>query len=360
LYKYFEIQSSFKKNKIMKQVIITYKSEHTFRERMLLWLLGKIIPVHAKFYTRRKPWGLSSGDMLQYPEGSLGRDLGTFLKTEKIEPIDRVERHDAFHILLGFTTHVTEEAAMQFFLIGNGKLSPFTLGTALFAGLMLPEHWVYFRRQYHRGRQARSIAKWDFKSLLGESTDELRAFIFYRPVQNKTLEDKLLSFEKTKSIENKLLKSIRRTTAVFIICLVLSGITAFPLVTETHWMMRHLSLFPGFLQSWIIQVSDAVQQTPGIVLYGTDWLAFAHIIIALFFVGVYRDPVRNQFTIVVGMIACCAVFPLAFTCGPVRGIPFFHQLIDCGFGVIGLIPLGLVYKKIKVMERQQSPQHLSA
>ena len=147
------------------------------------------------------------------------------------------------------------------------------------------------------------------------------------------------------------LKKIRRVVMVFIILLVLSGVTAFPLVTEVDWMMAHLNSFPPFFHHWIKQVSDAVHQTPSVVLYGTDWLAFAHIIIALFFVGVYIDPVKNKFNITIGIISCIAVFPLAFIFGPIRGIPFYHVLIDCSFGAIGLIPLVYVKYQIKVLEK---------
>ena len=149
------------------------------------------------------------------------------------------------------------------------------------------------------------------------------------------------------------LTKIRRVVAVFIILLVLSGVTAFPLVTEADWMTAHINSFPTFFHQWIINVSDSIHQTPSIVLYGTDWLAFAHIIIAIFFVGVYIDPVQNKFSITVGIIACIAVFPLAFICGPIRGIPFYHQLIDCSFGVFGLIPLVYVRSKIKKIEEMK-------
>jgi len=37
--------------------------------------------------------------------------------------------------------------------------------------------------------------------------------------------------------------------------------------------------------------------------------------------------------------ACVGVIPLALICGPLRGIPFYWQLIDCSFGVVGFIPL---------------------
>ena len=73
--------------------------------------------------------------------------------------------------------------------------------------------------------------------------------------------------------------------------------------------------------------------------YGTDWLAFAHLVIAVAFIGPLLDPVRNRWVITFGMIACVMVLPLALICGPIRGIPLYWQLIECSLGVFGIIPL---------------------
>ncbi len=179
----------------MKTIIIDYKKGIEIREKFLLWLLGVVIPVHARFYGGRKPWGLSASDLLGYPAGTLGNELGRFLKTEHLEPVDRVERHDAFHILLDFTTRVPDEAAMQFFLLGNGKVSPFTLGTALFSAAILPEHTRNFYLQFQRGRSFRSIARWDFKKLLPENFQDLKRYIFRTELKDSSLEKRLLAGE---------------------------------------------------------------------------------------------------------------------------------------------------------------------
>lgn len=146
------------------------------------------------------------------------------------------------------------------------------------------------------------------------------------------------------------MKKIRSLLIVFMSLLILSGITAFPLRTEMDLLMAHKNMFPNTLAVWIETIYNAIKQTPDVVLYGTDWLAFAHIIIALFFIPVYINPVRYKANLVVAMIACGAVFILAFVCGPIRGIPFFHQLIDCAFGFIGFFPLWVVYKKVNQLE----------
>jgi hypothetical protein len=147
-------------------------------------------------------------------------------------------------------------------------------------------------------------------------------------------------------------RKIRRMILVFIILLVLSGLTAFPIRSEIAFLMQHKTSFPPFLENWIIELYSVIGSTPDIMLYGTDWLAFAHLVIALFFIGVYIDPVRNKYNVIAGMTSCLAIFPLAFIMGPIRGIPFFHQVIDCSFGVFGFLPLYFIYKKIKQLETE--------
>lgn len=155
-----------------------------------------------------------------------------------------------------------------------------------------------------------------------------------------------------------LLKGIRAWLVVFVVCLVLSGATAFPLVHELHWtedVLRSLSVPEHLpvLMDWIEQVRrglDATDAKYPFVLYGTDWLAFAHLVIAVAFYGPYSDPVRNIWVVEFGMIACAGIVPLALICGPIRGIPFWWTVIDMSFGVIGVIPLYVVRKKIKRLE----------
>ncbi|MFF3889848.1 hypothetical protein [Streptomyces sp. NPDC001914] len=155
-----------------------------------------------------------------------------------------------------------------------------------------------------------------------------------------------------------LLRGIRVWLAFFVVSLVLSGATAFPLVHELHWtedLLRVLSVpehLPA-LTDWIERVRrglDSADAQYPFLLYGTDWLAFAHLVIAVAFYGPYRDPVRNIWVVEFGMIACAGIVPLALICGPIRGIPFWWTVVDMSFGIFGVIPLYVVRKKIKRLE----------
>lgn len=155
----------------------------------------------------------------------------------------------------------------------------------------------------------------------------------------------------------KLLTKTRLLIIFFMIALVLSGVTAFPVETELRWLFSHPSLVPAFAEKWLQDVYEAIKDTNEkypMLAYGFDWLAFAHLVIAMMFIGPLKDPVRNVWVIDWAMLACVAVFPLAFIAGPIRSIPMFHILIDCCFGVIGLIPLYICKRWINQLVKLQA------
>lgn len=153
----------------------------------------------------------------------------------------------------------------------------------------------------------------------------------------------------------KLITKIRLLIVFFIVALILSGVTAFPVQTELHWLLNHPSLIPSFAQQWLQDVYNALVQTNEkypMLAYGFDWLAFAHIVIAMAFIGPLKDPVKNKWIIDWAILACLAVIPLAFICGPIRSIPLYHILIDCSFGVVGLVPLFICKRWIHQLEKR--------
>lgn len=160
------------------------------------------------------------------------------------------------------------------------------------------------------------------------------------------------------------LRRLRLALGFFILALILSGITAFPLKCEVEMLVkvRGLEHSPpsdvhvGF-DFWILKIRDGLRETYAShpwIAYATDWLAFAHIAIAVFFIGALKDPVRNIWILQAGLIACVLVVPLALICGVLRQIPLGWRLIDCSFGVIGAIPLYYCLKLARNLERNSA------
>ena len=149
----------------------------------------------------------------------------------------------------------------------------------------------------------------------------------------------------TRSAERAyILRRLRLVLGLFTAALILSGVTAFPLKSE----MEHVVAIRGLehvapaeagngFDRWMLTVRNGLRESyaryPWLA-YGTDWLAFAHLVIAVFFVGAFIDPVRNVWILQAGIIACVLVVPLALIGGAVRRIPIGWRLIDCSFGVL--------------------------
>lgn len=157
---------------------------------------------------------------------------------------------------------------------------------------------------------------------------------------------------------------IKVLTWFFIIGLVISGATAIPLVTElnllTRWVQTSATA-TSELGRWLLMAHEALQDTAAkhpMLFYGTDWLAFGHFVIAVAFIGVLRDPVRNRWLFDFGLIACAMVIPFALIFGTLRGIPFWWRLIDCSFGLFGAIPLWLCRSWAIELEQLSSKSRL--
>lgn len=161
------------------------------------------------------------------------------------------------------------------------------------------------------------------------------------------------------------LRPIRAAILVVIVGLILSGLTAFPLLHELNLMSSVVTgesgealqqLDPNThsgLTHWVLKVRQGLEETHRkypFIAYGTDWLAFAHLMIALFFILPYREPARYIGVLHVGVWCSLLIIPLALICGHVREIPMGWRLIDCAFGVLCLPPLLFAIRRTQKLE----------
>ena len=164
----------------------------------------------------------------------------------------------------------------------------------------------------------------------------------------------------------------RRRTLVIRICLIIvilglfvSGVTAFPLreeLTLGRDILNNTGLSTTFpdLAFWVQRVAEGLEVTGTdypFLAYGTDWLAFAHLAIAVAFVGPLIDPVRNVWITIWGLIMCAGIVPLALIAGAIRGLPFGWQLIDISFGVVAAVPLTSALVLTRRVERSRVVVH---
>lgn len=159
-----------------------------------------------------------------------------------------------------------------------------------------------------------------------------------------------MNYDQKKNLEQKINISIWIT----IIGLVLNGVSAFALHTELNIVLQFGNLLPQSLYDWLFMVREAVmeaEQRYPFMLYGYDWLGFAHLFIAIAFLGPLKDPVKNEWVIKFGMIVSILTVFISLFYEQVREIPFFWSLIDAAVGVAAFIILFFCHRWIKELKK---------
>tara|TARA_R110002049_G_scaffold11084_6_gene53178 strand:- start:435 stop:980 length:546 start_codon:yes stop_codon:yes gene_type:complete len=168
-----------------------------YRNQLIHFLFNWTQTKYTRF-KKKKPWGISTSNLLDMPKNSFGYRLGDFLQINNFELLPKVERHDAYHVLCGYSTNVEDEIALQYVCFGNGKRSPYLVGVLLIGTILLPEYLNYYRESFKVGKQANPFHHYDFKTLLHANFNTLRSSIF---------SDKLLTrikeLQKTNTYNNK-------------------------------------------------------------------------------------------------------------------------------------------------------------
>ena len=139
--------------------------------------------------------------------------------------------------------------------------------------------------------------------------------------------------------------------------LLVSGITIWPAVPELKFGVRSIwgaGEPTGAVHQFVVQAIAALElvetQYP-FLLYAHDWLAFAHIVLAILFAGAMRDPVRNVWVVQCGLIMCALVPVLAGICIPLRGLPWQWFWIDFAFAPAAGLPLWIALRDIRRVEK---------
>ncbi len=142
--------------------------------------------------------------------------------------------------------------------------------------------------------------------------------------------------------------------------LFISGVTVWPLVSELTWLVRVTwgqQEATGELHGFLLRTIEGLKATEAaypFLLYGFDWLAFAHIVLAILFIGALRDPVKNVWVVQCGLIMCACVPLLAGICIPLRGLPPAWFWVDFAFAPGAAIPLTIAWRDIRRKSRAAS------
>jgi hypothetical protein len=158
------------------------------------------------------------------------------------------------------------------------------------------------------------------------------------------------------------LKRAKLMLTIVVFGLLVSGVTVWPAVSELKlavsivWGDAEPS---GVLHRFVLRAIEGLESVEAqypFMLYAHDWLAFAHIVLAILFAGAIRDPVRNVWVVHCGLIMCALVPVLAGICIPIRGLPLRWFWIDFAFAPAAGVPLWIALRDIRRAEAALKPE----
>lgn len=136
-------------------------------KEIIIEKMYKIVKVPYEFlFKNGQPWNVNVSDFINLPEESLGFHLGCFLLKHNFEPQAKLEEHDIYHVLTNTGILVTDEINMQFYLLGNGKKSPFVFMVIATGLLFYPFRIKTYIESYKKGKQAHQFYHLDFLKML--------------------------------------------------------------------------------------------------------------------------------------------------------------------------------------------------
>jgi ubiquinone biosynthesis protein Coq4 len=144
------------------------------RSKLLELLTHKIaLPLISKF-RKRPPFLYSMDQLLNFPEGTLGKDLALYLTKKNFSLLPNYERHDCKHIILGYEMDEEGEARMQFYFLGNRRYSIPVIMTVIICFALMPEYWSIFYMEFKKGRRTKTFDNVDFNKAVLQNTIELK------------------------------------------------------------------------------------------------------------------------------------------------------------------------------------------
>lgn len=145
-----------------------------WRSAVLVFLTHRMALPVLKLVRKPEIFPYTAEELNLFENGTLGKELHTFLQLNKLRLLPYYARHDIKHLLLDYCTTDEGEGCLQCFMLGNGHLSFPVIATVAYCFFTMPEYWHLFREAYRRGQLAPAISNWKWFEILGMETQVLQ------------------------------------------------------------------------------------------------------------------------------------------------------------------------------------------
>lgn len=149
-----------------------------FRKRLLVYLAHEVALPYFKLVRKGYKFPYSIKDLQHFKAGTVGRELYSFFFKNDLEMLPHYEKHDVKHVVLGYPPTEVGEVSLQCFMLANGRISVPVIFSVAIGIIIMPEHFIAFRKAWKRGRRTPCLNKLDWFSLVPMPLSEARKQIF--------------------------------------------------------------------------------------------------------------------------------------------------------------------------------------
>jgi len=145
-----------------------------WRRRTMVFLAHEIGLPYFRLTRKPRNFPYLMSDMRYMPEGTVGRELYSFLHINGLDLLPYYEKHDIKHVVLGYEATEEGEVSLQCFMLANGRITVPVILCVLFGFLTMPEYYRRFVKAWRRGRQVSALSRLDWFSLPPQPLCEVR------------------------------------------------------------------------------------------------------------------------------------------------------------------------------------------
>ncbi len=138
----------------------------SIRSKLLVLLTHTIALPILKIIRKKKVFPYSMEKLSALPYETVGNELWQVLNKQNLRLLPYYEKHDIKHVVLQYPFTDEGEVGLQFFMLGNGRISFPVLSTIIYGIITMPEYYGSFKKAYRKGKEIPTLDQVDWFSIM--------------------------------------------------------------------------------------------------------------------------------------------------------------------------------------------------
>lgn len=138
----------------------------SIRSKLLVLLTHTIALPILKIIRKKKVFPYSMEKLSALPYETVGNELWQVLNKQNLRLLPYYEKHDIKHVVLQYPFTDEGEVGLQFFMLGNGRISFPVLSTIIYGIITMPEYYASFKKAYRKGKEIPTLDQVDWFSIM--------------------------------------------------------------------------------------------------------------------------------------------------------------------------------------------------